>query len=162
MHWIMHFRHGFQIFLFCMGKSSNKESLRNIESPLPNARKRLRMRFKLPSSGAVALSVLLRLRSKGSPFFFFAEPSRGDRVSTRKLKSWDTFPEPSFFLSGRCALSLDMASRKEAAGAGSSSVGGSKAKGKGAPGDSAVKQVQIDGLVSFGAGKGVLGTTGKG
>ncbi|KAJ6663130.1 hypothetical protein lerEdw1_010723 [Lerista edwardsae] len=40
-----------------------------------------------------------------------------------------------------------MASRKESAGAGSSSVGGSKTKGKASPGDSAVKQVQIDGLV---------------
>lgn len=42
-----------------------------------------------------------------------------------------------------------MASRKEAAG---SSATASKAKGKSAPGESAVKQIQIDGLVSWRAG----------
>lgn len=46
-----------------------------------------------------------------------------------------------------------MASRKEGSGAAGSGFGASKGKGKAAAtGDSAVKQVQIDGLVSGGAG----------
>lgn len=55
-----------------------------------------------------------------------------------------------FSLSGRCEGK--MASRKEGSGAAGGGFGASKGKGKAATtGDSAVKQVQIDGLVSGGA-----------
>lgn len=55
-----------------------------------------------------------------------------------------------------------MASRKEGSGAAGSGFGASKGKGKAAAtGDSAVKQVQIDGLVSGGAGAAAGGGAGR-